>query len=146
MVTVFNFFSLSGAELERMFEDDSTGNFEKLELRLKTPKRPTLQKSLVKLIQASTTMNYNQSESTDKKGNVEQIKSPSKDQNVGLIPVQDDPPSVPEPVASNPESCFTEQNDLVQTLSPVQETTTYAEEENINEEDLEVESQHNEHW
>ena len=30
--------SLSGAELERMFEDDSTCNFEKLEMRLKTPK------------------------------------------------------------------------------------------------------------
>jgi len=32
--------SLSAAELERMFEDDSTGSFEKLEQRLKTPKRP----------------------------------------------------------------------------------------------------------
>ncbi len=34
--------SLSGAELERMFEDDSTCNFEKLEQRLKTPKRPKM--------------------------------------------------------------------------------------------------------
>lgn len=34
--------SLSAAEVERMFEDDSTGNFEKLEQRLKTPKRPNL--------------------------------------------------------------------------------------------------------
>ena len=36
--------SLSAAELERMFEDDSTGSFEKLEQRLKTPKRPNASK------------------------------------------------------------------------------------------------------
>ena len=41
--------SLSKAELDKMFEDDSTENFEALEKRLKTPKRPKMKRTVSKI-------------------------------------------------------------------------------------------------
>ena len=47
--------SLSKAELDKMFEDDSTENFEALERRLKTPKRPKVKPALSRIPVPSVT-------------------------------------------------------------------------------------------
>jgi hypothetical protein len=120
--------SLSGAELERMFEDDSTGSFEKLELRLKTPKRPNLLKSISKLtvVQQPDLMSKDEEEVKTKPESKEEEageeKSYLQDQKEEQKP---DMPEVPEscPVLKEKEVSDNALEEVtLETVHPVQST------------------------
>ena len=138
--------SLSGAELERMFEDDSTGNFEKLEMRLKTPKRPMLQKSVSKLTAIQQPVLTDKGEDEESVGTEVQQKEEAKTETqqkekAGSWPEQEEEqrPEVEEVPESFPvlteeeisEDVF--EAEAVETRPPIQSTpekTKEAEEEN----------------
>lgn len=65
--------SLSKAELDRMFEDDSTGSFEKLEMRLKTPKRPLTKPNLVSKVPQPVKFDKTEQKSTTVQKKEEEI-------------------------------------------------------------------------
>ena len=120
--------SLSGAELERMFEDDSTGSFEKLELRLKTPKRPNLLKSISKLtvVQQPNLMSKDEEEVKTKPESKEEEtreeKSSMYDEKEEQKP---DMPEVPEscPVLKEKEVSDNALEEVtLETVHPVQST------------------------